>query len=137
MISSSPAAAKESLSYPLTEDPRIKKLFLTSDGDEDTKRTEEERNRFMNFLTDHHWSKDLLDCSRENRISKTIVCFCTKWKTLSYIDKKVSPAAVTRFLVDTCGIGCASEINGITSKLGSMLKTKCDKDLLYEVDEYF
>ena len=133
--SSSPAATNESQSSPVT-DNRLKKLFLT-DGIEDLQRTEEERNRFHNYLTEHHLGQRQLDCSRDNPINKAIVCFCVKWKRLKYIAAKPSPAAVLRFLTDTCGIACAADPEALSTLLGRMLKAEHDKDIYYDVEDYF
>lgn len=115
---------------------RTKKLFMT-DGVEDMQRTEEERNRFRNYLAEHHLGQRQLDCSRDNPINKAIVCFCAKWKRLKYIDSKPSPAAVLRFLTETCGISCAADTEALSSLLGRMLKAEYDKDIFYDVEEYF
>ena len=118
------------------ESSRLKKLFLT-DGIEDLKRTDEERNRFRNYLAEHHLGQRQLDCSRDNPINKAIVCFCVKWKRLKYIADKPSPAAVLRFLTDTCGISCAADPEALSTLLGRMLKAEHDKDIYYDVEDYF
>lgn len=115
---------------------RTKKLFMT-DGMEDMQRTEEECNRFRNYLAEHHLGQRQLDCSRDNPINKAIVCFCAKWKRLKYIDSKPSPAAVLRFLTETCGISCAADTGALSSLLGRMFKAEYDKDIFYDVEEYF
>lgn len=131
----------EAYSQPLPKrrgdtDQRTKKLFMT-DGVEDMQRMEEERNRFRNYLAEHHLGQRQLDCSRDNPINKAIVCFCAKWKRLKYIDFKPSPAAVLRFLTETCGISCAADTEALSSLLGRMLKAEYDKDVFYDVEEYF
>lgn len=118
------------------KDTRTKRLFLTPDGIDDMQRTEEEKNRFLNYLTEHHWSKRQLDCSRDNPVIKAIVCFCVKWKRLKYIDKP-SPAAVLRFLTETCGISCASEPSALCTLLGRMFKSEYDKEVFFDVEDYF
>lgn len=119
------------------KDSRIKKLFLTPDGIEDIPRTNEERNRFLNYLTEHHWSKRQLDCSRDNPLIKAIVCFCIKWQQLKYIKKKTSPTAIVRFLTDTCGIECASDEIAVSAHIGRLLKVDYDKDVFFDVCDYF
>ena len=131
----------EAYSQPLPKrrgdtDQRTKKLFMT-DGVEDMQRMEEEHNRFRNYLAEHHLGQRQLDCSRDNPINKAIVCFCAKWKRLKYIDSKPSPAAVLRFLTETCGISCAADTEALSSLLGRMLKAEYDKDIFYDVEEYF
>ena len=116
-------------------DARVKRLFM-SDGIEDMQRTEEEKNRFRNYLTDHHLGQRQLDCSADNPIHKAIVCFCVKWKRLKYIDKP-SPAAVLRFLTETCGISCASEPSALCTLLGRMFKNEYDKEVFFDVEDYF
>ena len=118
------------------KDTRTKRLFLTPDGIDDMQRTEEEKNRFLNYLTEHHWSKRQLDCSRDNPVIKAIVCFCVKWKRLKYIDKP-SPAAVLRFLTETCGISCASEPSALCTLLGRLFKNEYDKEVFFDVEDYF
>ena len=115
---------------------RQKKLFSTTEGDENQQRTTEESNRFMNYLSDHHLGQRQLDCSRDNPIIKAIICFCVKWKRLKYIDKP-SPAAVLRFLTETCGISCAAEAEALSTFIGRMLKTDYDKNIFYDVEDYF
>ena len=115
---------------------RQKKLFSTTDGDENQQRTTEESNRFLNYLSDHHLGQRQLDCSRDNPIIKAIICFCVKWKRLKYIDKP-SPAAVLRFLTETCGISCAAEAEALSTFIGRMLKTDYDKNIFYDVEDYF
>lgn len=116
---------------------RLKKLFIAPDGNEYTQRTEEERNRFLNYLADHHLGKRQLDCSRDNPIIKAIACFCVKWKRLKYIDSKPSPAAVLRFLTETCGITCAAENEALSTFIGRTLKAEYDKNVFYDVEDYF
>jgi hypothetical protein len=117
------------------KDTRTKRLFMT-DGIEDMQRTEEEKNRFRNYLTDHHLGQRQLDCSADNPIHKAIVCFCVKWKRLKYIDKP-SPAAVLRFLTETCGISCASEPSALCTLLGRLFKSEYDKEVFFDVEDYF
>ena len=114
---------------------RVKRLFMT-DGAEDVERTEGEKNRFLNYLAEHHWGKKQVDCYKDNPINKAIVCFCVKWKRLRYIDKP-SPAAVYRFLTETCGLECASETAAITASLGRLLKADYDRDTFDDVENYF
>lgn len=114
---------------------RVKRLFMT-DGAEDVERTEGEKNRFLNYLAEHHWGKKQVDCYKDNPINKAIVCFCVKWKRLRYIDKP-SPAAVYRFLTETCGLECASEAAAITASLGRLLKADYDRDTFDDVENYF
>ena len=118
-----------------SNDARTKKLFMTN-GIEDMQRTEEEKNRFLNYLTDHHLGQRQLDCSADNPIHKAIVCFCVKWKRLKYIDKP-SPAAVLRFLTETCGISCASEPSALCTLLGRLFKSEYDKEVFFDVEDYF
>jgi len=118
-------------------DSRTKKLFLTPDGDEDFTRTEEERNRFLNFLSEHHWSQRQIDCSRDNPINKSIVCFYAKWKHLKYIQPRTGPAPLLRFLTETCALQCAAEDRAISAILGKMLKSDYDPDIFYDVCDYF
>lgn len=119
------------------KDSRIKKLFLNPDGIEDIPRTEEERNRFLNFLSEHHWSQRQIDCSRDNPINKSIVCFYAKWKHLKYIHPRTGPAPLLRFLTDTCALQCAAEDRAISAILGKMLKSDYDPDIFYDVCDYF
>ena len=118
-------------------DTRTKRLFLTPDGIDDMQRTEEEKNRFLNYLTEHHWSKRQLDCSRDNPVIKAIVCFCIKWQQLKYIEKKTSPTAIVRFLTDTCGLECASDETAVSAHIGRLLKIDYDKDVFFDVRDYF
>ncbi len=119
------------------KDNRTKRLFLSSDGIEDVTRTNEECNRFLNYLSDHHWSKRQLDCSRDNPLIKAIVCFCIKWQQLKYIEKKTSPTAIVRFLTDTCGIECASDEIAVSAHIGRLLKVDYDKEVFFDVCDYF
>ena len=118
-----------------SNDARTKKLFMTN-GAEDAERTEGEKNRFLNYLAEHHWGKKQVDCYKDNPINMAIVCFCVKWKRLRYIDKP-SPAAVYRFLTETCGLECASETAAITASLGRLLKADYDRDTFDDVENYF
>lgn len=116
-------------------DSRTKKLFMT-DGAEDLERTEGEKNRFLNYLAEHHLGQRQVDCYKDNPINKAIVCFCVKWKRLKLIDKP-SPAAVYRFLTETCHLECAAETDAITASLGRLLKADYDKETFYDVENYF
>ena len=119
-------------------DSRTKKLFLTPDGDEDFTRTEEERNRFLNFLSDHNISSRLIDSSQDNPILKAVVCFCVKWRNLRYIESKYSPSAVLRFLTDTCSLQTDRVADrAIANALGVMLKNGYDKVMYEDVCDYF
>lgn len=118
-----------------TVDSRTKKLFMT-DGSEDLERTEGEKNRFLNYLAEHHLGQRQIDCYKDNPINKAIVCFCVKWKRLKMIDKP-SPAAVYRFLTETCHLECAAETDAITASLGRLLKADYDKETFYDVENYF
>lgn len=118
-----------------TKETRTKRLF-TINGVEDMERTEGEKNRFLNYLADHHFGKKQIDCYKDNPINKAIVCFCIKWKRLRYIDN-ASPAAVFRFLTETCHLECAAETDAITASLGRLLKSDYDKETFYDVENYF
>ena len=120
-----------------TESSHTKRLFLNEFGDEDPDRTVEEHNRFMNFLTDHHWSQLAINSRRDNRILQSIVCFCIKWRRIRYIKDPVSPAAVLRFLTDTCHLSCDVERTTISTVLGKMLKTDHNKELYFDMENYF
>lgn len=112
-------------------------LFCLSNGDADQQRAEEEKNRFLNFLRDHHWSKLQLDCSRNSPVNKAIVCFCLKWRKLKFIRTTISPMRVVRFFVQVCGLQCAAEEKAIAAHLGRMLKSPHDKEMYFDVEEYF
>ncbi|MBQ3997966.1 MAG: hypothetical protein II644_01365 [Paludibacteraceae bacterium] len=120
-----------------TESSHIKRLFLNEFGDEDPQRTAEEHNRFMNFLTDHHWSQLAINSRRDNRILQSVVCFCIKWRRIRYIKDPVSPAAVLRFLTDTCHLSCDVERTTISTVLGKMLKSDHNKELYFDMENYF
>ena len=120
-----------------TESSHTKRLFLNEFGDEDPQRTDEECNRFMNFLTDHHWSQLAINSRRDNRILQSVVCFCIKWRRIRYIKDPVSPAAVLRFLTDTCGFACDVERTTISTVLGKMLKSDHNKELYFDMENYF
>ena len=121
-----------------TVSSRTKKLFVSSDGDMDFQRLEEERNRFLNYLTDHCLSKEILNSSQDNPILKAIICFCARWKALHFIDPKISAVAVVRFLTETCGIPFdGTSERAISNALARMLQKDYDKDIYYDVQEYF
>ena len=112
--------------------PRLKQLF------DDPKRTEEESNRFLNFLSDHNISSRLIDSSQDNPILKAVVCFCAKWRNLRYIETKYSPSAVLRFLTDTCSLQTDRVADrAIANALGVMIKNGYDKVLYQDVCDYF
>ena len=135
---SSKSECSEAPSHDSAEkDSRTRRLFLTPDGDEDYTRTEEERNRFLNYLSDHHLSRRQIDCSRDNPINKAVVCFYAKWKHLRYVRPQTGPAPVLRFLTDTCALQRAAEERAISAILGKMLKSDYDPDVFYDVCDYF
>ena len=114
------------------KEPRLKQLF------DDPKRTEEESNRFLNFLSDHNISSRLIDSSQDNPILKAVVCFCVKWRNLRYIESKYSPSAVLRFLTDTCSLQTDRVADrAIANALGVMIKNGYDKVLYQDVCDYF
>ena len=124
-----PPVGKESHSE---KEPRLKQLF------DDLKRTEEESNRFLNFLSDHNISSRLIDSSQDNPILKAVVCFCVKWRNLRYIEANYSPNAVVRFMFETCKLNKDSvEERAISNRLRDMLKKDYDKELYYDVCLYF
>ena len=124
-----PPVGKESHSE---KEPRLKQLF------DDPKRTEEERNRFLNFLSDHNISSRLIDSSQDNPVLKAIVCFCVKWRNLRYIESKYSPSAVLRFLTDTCSLQTDRVADrAIANALGVMIKNGYDKVMYEDVCDYF
>lgn len=124
-----PPVGKESHSE---KEPRLKQLF------DDPKRTEEESNRFLNFLSDHNISSRLIDSSQDNPILKAVVCFCVKWRNLRYIESKYSPSAVLRFLTDTCSLQTDRVADrAIANALGVMIKNGYDKVLYQDVCDYF
>ena len=112
-------------------------LFITSSNDEDLKTTEEEANRFINYLKDHNLSQRLLDSSKDNPISKAIISFCYIWKRNRY-QLNLSASAVLRFLTQSCGIQCDSvDQRAISNVLSRMLKANMDKETYYDVQNYF
>ena len=114
------------------KEPRLKQLF------DDPKRTEEESNRFLNFLSDHNISSRLIDSSQDNPILKAVVCFCVKWRNLRYIESKYSPSAVLRFLTDTCSLQTDRVADrAIANALGVMIKNGYDKVMYQDVCDYF
>lgn len=114
------------------KEPRLKQLF------DDPQRTEEESNRFLNFLSDHNISSRLIDSSQDNPVLKAIVCFCVKWRNLRYIESKYSPSAVLRFLTDTCSLQTDRVADrAIANALGVMIKNGYDKVLYQDVCDYF
>lgn len=114
------------------KEPRLKQLF------DDPKRTEEESNRFLNFLSDHNISSRLIDSSQDNPVLKAVVCFCVKWRNLRYIESKYSPSAVLRFLTDTCSLQTDRVADrAIANALGIMIKNGYDKVMYQDVCDYF
>lgn len=135
---SSPSPDESSESSTSKRGRKVKPLFIDDKGLEDIQRTEEERNRFINYLKDHDLSQRLLDSSKENLIHKAIVCFCKKWKQLRYIKGDISASAVFRFLTVTCELHCDTvEERGISNVLAQMLKSKEDQSTYYDVKDYF
>ena len=116
---------------------RVRHLF-TCDGLEDPQRTKEERNRFLNFLSDHDIKSRIIDSSKDNPVLRAVVCFCVKWRNLRYTEANYSPNAVVRFLFETCKLkkGTVDE-RAISNRLRDMIKKGYDKELFYDVCQYF
>ena len=114
------------------KESRLKQLF------DDPQRTTEERNRFLNFLSEHNIRSRLIDSSQDNPVLKAVVCFCAKWRNLRYIEPKYSPSAVLRFLTDTCSLQTDYVADrAIANALGVMIRNGYDEDLYYDVCDYF
>ena len=114
------------------KESRLKQLF------DDPQRTTEERNRFLNFLSEHNIRSRLIDSSQDNPVLKAVVCFCAKWRNLRYIEPKYSPSAVLRFLTDTCSLQTDHVADrAIANALGVMIRNGYDEDLYYDVCDYF
>ncbi len=116
---------------------RMKKLFCNAYGDEDTQRTDEEKQRVQRYIADHNLGNRQLDSARDNPLIRMAVCFCTKWQNLHYLEKPVSATALLRFLSDNCEIELATEPKPIANVLAKMLKAEKDKDTFYDVCDYF
>ncbi|MBQ1858757.1 MAG: hypothetical protein II605_01375 [Paludibacteraceae bacterium] len=118
-------------------DTRYKKLFCNAFGDEDTQRTNEEKQRVQRYIADHNLGNRQLDSARDNPLNRIAVCFCAKWLSLRYIGQPVSATALLRFLSDDCEIELATEPKPIANVLAKMLKADKDKEIFYDVCEYF
>ena len=116
---------------------RMKKLFCNEYGDEDTQRTDEEKQRVQRYIADHNLGNRQLDSARDNPLIRMAVGFCTKWQNLHYLEKPVSATALLRFLSDNCEIELATEPKPIANVLAKMLKAEKDKDTFYDVCDYF
>ena len=119
------------------DDSRTKKLFCNEFGDEDTQRTDEEKQRVKQYIADHNLGNRQLDSARDNPLNRMAVCFCAKWQSLHYIGQPVSATALLRFLSDDCEIELATEPKPIANVLAKMLKADKDRDTFYDVCEYF
>ena len=134
---SSTAADNRQEKDPDKTDLRVKRLF-TIDGIEDIERTNEESNRFLNFLSDHNIRSRLIDSSQDNPILKAVVCFCAKWKSLRFIESDISPKAVLRFLTVNCELKCDNiDEKAIRNTLARMIRKGYDQVLFGDVCDYF
>ena len=114
------------------KESRLKLLF------DDTQRTTEECNRFMNYITDHKLNQTPIDSSQDNPILKAVVCFCAKWKSLRFIESDISPKAVLRFLTVNCELKCDNiDEKAIRNTLARMIRKGYDQVLFGDVCDYF
>lgn len=127
----------ESPSVPKKRGPKTKLLFVTPEGEEDTARTKEEKERLRMYLNDHKLGSRKLTTEKENILLKIVVCFYRKWLQNSYVSDYNATAAV-RFLTETCEIPHEVDKVSIANRLQPMLKSgEYDRETAGSVSEYF
>ena len=118
--------------------PKFQFLFVDEKGNEDDKRTKEEADRFKRYLQDYNLASVQLNSSKRNDVLKVIICFCKKWVGKGFTTTPISPTALTRFLIDICGIDKKVDRVSIANALLTMLNSgEYDKDIYSRVCEYF
>lgn len=118
--------------------PKFQFLFVDTEGNEDAKHTKEEADRFKRYLQDYDLASVQLNSSKRNDVLKVIICFCKKWVGKGFTTTPISPTALTRFLIDICGIDKKVDRVSIANALLTMLNSgEYDKDIYSRVCEYF
>ena len=98
--------------------PREKSLFI----DETT--AEQEKNRFLSFLSLHNFGQHDFDSSEENSGNQIAVCFFRQWQRRNLLNHKVSGTALMRFLKDECALSITVEERAFGNALAKMISSE-------------
>ena len=114
---SSSAATNESQSSPETKKrgPREKSLFINETT------AEQEKQRFLSFLSLHNFSQHEFDSSEENSGNQIAVCFFRQWQRRKLLNPKVSGTALMRFLKEDCALSITVEERAFGNALAKMI----------------
>lgn len=115
----------------------VKYLFTTNGKDKDIDTSMSEATKFMHYLKDHRWDKNLITSKACDKVNIALRCFVEVWYKRKMIGNTISPAAIVRFLQEDCHLNFEVEEGAFKCCLTSMLKQNCDEEILYDVKNYF
>ena len=98
--------------------PRKQSLFT------DKKARNEEKQRFMRYLSDHKMSGRKLTCEKNDTLNDVVTCFVIKWQDKGLTAREPSGGAIFRFLTEECDL--QSEVTGqsYSNKIKERLREK-------------
>lgn len=95
--------------------PREKSLFINETT------AEQEKQRFLSFLSLHNFSQHEFDSSEENSGNQIAVCFFRQWQRRKLLNPKVSGTALMRFLKEDCALSITVEERAFGNALAKMI----------------
>lgn len=118
----------------------IQFLFI-KDGNksvEDTQVKNQEKERFMRYLTSHNMSSRQLTCQKDDTLNKAITCFLIHWHNKGLTAQPPSGAGLYRFLTQDCNLKSTFTPKSYRNKIIPPVKNhNYDQYTMQEVDRYF
>ena len=83
--------------------PQKQVLFINGKSTkENVQAKNREKQRFLHYLSEHNYSKQCLNCNKEDELNDIITCFLKIWHDKKLIADSPSGAAIFRFLTEEC-----------------------------------
>ena len=102
-----------------------KKQYLFTDGDptvENTKVRDQERDRFLLYLSEHKLMSKELTCNKKDTLNDVVTCFIKEWRDRGLIAKEPSGGAIFRFLKEECGLDTYVTESSYSNEIKERLK---------------
>ena len=113
------------IALPSKRGRKKKDLFLTYNGERDSKRTEQEKERLLGYLRAHKLSQVKLNSDQENTVMQIIVSFYLRWHEHGYVPKQPNGMAIARFIIDDCQLPCEVTEKAFANCIRTMINDCC------------
>ena len=119
--------------------PRKQCLFTGGkQTEEDGKVKNEEKQRFMRYLSEHNLKSRKLTCVKTDTLNDVVTCFVIRWRDMGLTAKEPSGGAIFRFLTEECNLQTEVAEQSYSNEIKERLRNKdFTVGTMQRVNQYF